>query len=393
MKFKPHRKEDPMHFPTKPMRKRLARAMLAAACASIMTACLSAGENTGPEKDPVDKPVPDAIARPFVFALSTDYRTGNYSAFGLDTAAALIDIAPIHSDATVRYLGGDDIFILNRLKRDNLQVISSRNLKTVMQIQFPAQSNPYDIAVKDSLLYVACFGLDKILVFRQSDGSAQGEIDVSEFADSSDGFAETSEIMFVGGYLYALTANLDMKTYGPPMTAHLLKIDAATRTVTSSLELPFGNPASLTYDSVSGNIHIPCRGEYSHPDFTVKKDGGIVTVDLAAFTVTDTLIMEDALGGNVNGALFHDGKLFMSLGTDAKDRIIAISLLGAQVEVIAELPGYGTGGMAIDAPSRTLVVGDRGGKSLRYFDLDTFDERSAASAGMELPPSSLAIIR
>lgn len=374
-----------MHLPNKPTRKQLARAIAAAACASVMSACLSAGEDT---------PEPKPIERPYVFSTTSKYgNAGNYSAFGLEKADARIDISPINSDAAVRYPGGEDIYILNRSNRDNLQVIDSRNLKTVMQIPLPPNSNPYDVAVKDSLLYVALFGHDKILIYRQRDGVQEGEIDVSAFADSIDGLAETSELRFVGDDLYALTANLDMKSYGPPMTAHLLKIDPASRTVKQSLELPFGNPASLTYDAESGAFHIPCRRQYSNPDFSVKMDGGIVSVDLAGFSVTDTLITEESLGGNVNDAHLHEGRLFMSLGTSGKDRIIAISLADAAVEVVAELPAYSTGGMAIDAPSNTLVVGDRSGLSLRAFDLDSFAERSKVGEGMELPPTSLAIIR
>lgn len=366
-------------------RKRSLRAILAIAALSNLAACLK-------DSDKIVIPEPPEAA--FVFAIASDYKSGSYSVLGLDSAFSRIGAEAIHSDAVARYLGGNDIFVLNRFMRDNLQVIDRRSLLTVMQIPFPALSNPQDIAARDGLLYVAFYGLDKIIIYAQDDGSKQGEIDVSAYADTADGFAETSALLFVGGDLYALTANLDSKTYGPPMTPHLLKIDVSSRQVTEALELPFGNPASLTWDSAAGRIHIPCRGEYTLSDFvTIKTDGAIISIDPESFAVSDTLITEAALGGNVNAALLHGRNLFMSLGTGLEDRIIAISLDNAGVEEIATLGGYKTGGMAIDGETATLIVGDRDGKNLRRFDADTFAEKPAFQPALDLPPASLAVIR
>ena len=383
-KTTPHPKDGIMQPQSTSPRKRILQTILAAVSIFNLAACLHDSD------DPV---TPEPPSTAFVFAVTSDYKSGSYSAVGLDSAFSRVGVEAIHSDAVTYYRGGDDIFILNRMMRDNLQVIDRRSLLTVMQIAFPALSNPYDIAVKDSLLYVAFYGLDKILIYAQGDGSPQGEIDLSAYADSADGFAEASALRFVEGDLYVLTANLDSKTHGPPMPPHLLKIDIASRQVTAALELPFRNPASLTYDSAAGRFHIPCMGEYIHPDFSINADGAILSVDLAAFAVADTLITEAALGGNLNAALLHGGKLFLSLGTGSEDRIVAISLADAEVEEVTSLGAYATGGMAIDAATATLIVGDRAGKTLRRFDTDTFVENTAYRVPLNLPPASLAVIR
>lgn len=335
-------------------------------------------------------------ALPMVFATTSDYKTGSYSVHGLDSNYTRNNLDPIHSDAGLRYLGGDDIFIINRLGRDNLQIVDRHNLKTVLQIALPALSNPYDVALKDSLIYVALFGTDKIGIYRQSDGAKAGEIDVSAYADTSDRLPETSSLAFINGDLYALTANLDTKNGYVPLTAHLLRIDVGTKTVKQALALPYGNPAGLTWDSAANRIYVPCRGEYSNEDYSPKADGAIVAIDPSTLEVSDTIALEKDLGGNVNGALLYGGKLFMDVGINGAESISAISLADGKSEEIVALGAYASGGLAIDAATKTLCVGDRkkGGPGLRLFDLATFAEKSVPGIGIgTLPPTNLAVIR
>ncbi len=339
---------------------------------------------------------PPVSEKAFLFSVTTDYKTGSYSAFGIDSAFIRNSIEPIHSDAVVRYLGGNDIFVINRLGRDNLQIVDRHNLRTVLQFRFDALSNPQDIALKDSLLYVSFLGKNKIGVYNESEGALKGEIDLSAYADSSDQLAEAADLLFVGSDLYAITENLDTKTPNwNPLTAHLLKIDIAARKVAKSLELPFGNPAGMTYDSASGKLYVPCRGSYTDTDFTVKKDGGIVGIDLARFAVADTLAREADLGGNVNRAQLYDGRLIMDLGTDLAEKVVAISLHDGTAKDIVQLDPYTVGDLAVDAATATLFIGDRkkGAASLRIFDLATFSEKAGSKVDLGMPPGSMAVIR
>jgi DNA-binding beta-propeller fold protein YncE len=356
--------------------------VLAAALALGLSGCLS--------EDELMEKAPD---KAYVIATTSDYKTGNYSLFGLDSAFTRTNVDPIHSDATVRYHGGDDIIIINRLKRDNLQIVDKHNLKTVLPITLPALSNPYDAEVRDGKIYVAMIAYDSILVFNQKDGSRFGAISVHAYADA-DGFAEATALKFVGGALYAILGNLDTKTYTPLPRPKLLKIDVKALKVEKALDLPFSNPAGITWDKDGGKLYIPCVGEYTESDFfTPKLDGGIAVIDLAAFTASE-LIGEKDLGGNVGSALFHSGKLIFTLGVAGADKVTALTVAAKAVTTIATLGAFAGGGLALDAQTNTLCVGDRGkGKGLRLFDLDTFKERTASNIDLGLPPSSLAIIR
>jgi hypothetical protein len=408
------RTRGPIARPSLPAHARLSAPMtLAIGSLLCLSACLSEGGLTpdeGKDPDPVaidSSRIKDSLrvldsihvqdslrTLPLVFAITSDYKTGSYSVHGLDSNYTKVDVDPIHSDAGVRYLGGDDIFIINRYKRDNLQVVDRRNLKTVMQIAFPSLSNPQDVALKDGLIYVAFYSLAKIGIYRQEDGVKAGEIDISAYADTSDHLPETAALKFVNGDLYAVLQNLDVNY--SPLTGQLLKIDVAAKTVKQALALPFGNPAGITWDPASGKLYIPCRGGYSNPDYSVKTDGGIAVVDASTLELADTLALETDLGGNVNSALIYGGNLIMVVGKGMSDDVVAISLVTGQAAPIVKLGGYASGGLAIDAPSRTLCVGDRkkGGPGLRLFDLAAFTEKSAPGIDLGLlPPSDLAVIR
>jgi hypothetical protein len=118
-------------------------------------------------------------------------------------------------------------------------------------------------------------------------------------------------------------------------------------------------------------------------------------VDLDAFEVSDTLATEAELGGNVNPAVLHDGKLFLSLGTDAADRIIAFSIADGKAQGIVDLAPYSTGGIALDAGTETLFVGDRasGNGQLRLFDAATLEEKPDSKVDLGMAPVDLAVIR
>lgn len=362
--------------------------LLAGSALLVLNACMT--DSGKDEASAID------VDKGYLFALTSDYQAaGNYSAYGIDSAFQFNLIDPVHPDAVVRYEGGDAIYVINRLGRDNMQVIDSRHLKTTLQIKFDAQSNPQDAVRKDGLIYVAFLATDKIGIYREADGGSEGSIDVSAYADESDGLAELADLQFADGVLYALTQNIDSKHGYAPLTAHLLRIDLAAGKVDRALELPFGNPAAITYDSSAARLYIPCRGEYADAAYKVNADGGIVSVDLDAFEVSDTLATEAELGGNVNPAVLHDGKLFLSLGTDAADRIIAFSIADGKAQGIVDLAPYSTGGIALDAGTETLFVGDRasGNGQLRLFDAATLEEKPDSKVDLGMAPVDLAVIR
>jgi hypothetical protein len=361
---------------------------------SLSAAAFAAAGLTGCLQDDSAAKAAPIPGTPILFALTSDYHTGSYSVFGIDSDFAALDIAPIHSDAVIRYCGGSDIYVINRLGRDNIQVIDRHNLQTVMQIDLADLSNPYDVAVKDSLIYVAEFASAKIEVFGQNQGDHRSDIDLSAFADTSDGLPETTELAIIDGYLYALAANLDAKNTFAPLTAKLIRYDLSKKTF-ASLDLPFGNPVNMAWDSAGGKLYIPCRGVFLKPDYSgFVLDGGIATINLSDFTVGATVATEEALNGSLNKAVFHDGGLYMDLSTALNEKIVSISVGDGAVKELGGADSYKVSGIALDAKAATLFIGDRK-LGLRAFNLAADGAEKAlgkASAGA-LPISDIAVIR
>jgi hypothetical protein len=331
----------------------------------------------------------------FVFAITTseDFKTGSFAAYGLESRATLTNLEANHPDAVVRYRGGSDIFVINRLGRDNLLVVDRNNLKVVLPIKFPALSNPQDVEARDGLIYASFLAYDSVLIYDQKEGGRAGAIDIGAYADS-DGHAEAAALRFAGDYLYLVAQNLDTRTvpfWTPYPGPKLLKIDVKKREVAEAFTLPLANPQGIAYDSAKGMLYIPCLGGYLNEDFSPKLDGGIVAFDPAKGEAS-VLKTEAELGGNVGDARFADGKLFFDLATASADRIVALDVADKSVATITELKPYQGGGLAVDAETHTLCIGDRT-KGLRLFALDTFKEKDSAAIDLGLLPADLAVIR
>jgi hypothetical protein len=331
--------------------------------------------------------VPDGVG--YLFALTSDYKTGNYSIVGIDSSFSEKNIGPVHSDAVARYFGGSDIYIINRMGRDNMQVVDRGNLKTVLQYKFPPLSNPQDAAIQDGKVYVAFMGRDWIGIYGQENGDSLGAIDLHAYSDSADSLPETFALRLAGGKLYALAQNLDMHQFGLPLTAHLIQIDTASRKAVKSLELPFGNPQGIAYDAEAGKFYIPCIGNYG------AADGGIVSVDLEGFAVTDTVATEEALGGDLGSAHLYKGKLILGVGAADAQKVVAVDVADGKAEEIFRTDLYSLGGLAIDAKTATLYAGDRkkGEERLRIFDLDGYKEKSGSKVDLGMPPVDMVVIR
>ncbi len=357
-----------------------------------LTGCIFSTDNGG--SGPASTPV--AVEKGILFAVTSDYQTaGGYAVFGLDSQFVDKSHDTLFKDVGVRYFGGDDIILLNRLGRDNMQIIGRHNLKTVLQFKFPALSNPQDVALKDSLFYVGFYADAKIRVYRQSDGAPKDSIDISAYADTSDHLPETSQLFLHGDKLYAILENLDTKHDYAPLQAKLLSIDLKTKAI-QSLDLPFGNPLSIAFDSTTGKLFIPCWGVVTNPDYTLKLDGGIVAVKLSTFTVSDTLATEKSLGGSLSKAVLYNGKLYMGL-TTAKDssfadKLIAINLGDGKVTEILQTGGYAVNGLVVDEKTGTLFFGDKD-LGLRKIDLATGLEKPDSKIKLDLPIIDLAIVR
>lgn len=154
--------------------------------------------------------------------------------------------ASIHSDAVVRY-ANQRIFIVNRLNRDNIQVLNPELLYlTEREISVGVGSNPHDIAVAAmDRAYVPLYERNYLQLVNPLAGVLTGRINLAVFADA-DGIPEMSGAHIEGNLLYVALQRLDRNAavgiFPPADFSYLIEIDTLSNQVVQAIVTPFANP-------------------------------------------------------------------------------------------------------------------------------------------------------
>ncbi len=312
-----------------------------ASCAAVLGAC---GDNLGAPGPDAGVPGPGATA----FVVAGDYMgTGIASTIALParTVAQNVIAGVASGDPVVRHHDGR-IYIINRFGADNVTVLDAESHALIEQISTGAGSNPQDVAVRGSTLYVAALNAPGILVLdvtRPDDGVIQ-TIDLSAL-DPVDGLPDCSSVYLVEDTLYA-TCGL-LQNFSPVGPGKVAIIDAAARTFTSSIDLETANPVGFLQPAPAGSA--------------LAGDLLVATVDYSALT---TGCIEHIRTGDAPSA----GCLVQNqdLGGYAND----IAAGAGDTLYIAILRGYGAGG-----PDAVLTSYDLGTSQLRQTSISLAGQR------------------
>src|SRR5262245_44863602 len=128
---------------------------------------------------------PARAAETRAFVLTTDFTTGSLSVANLDTRAVTKDVAPVHSDAVMRWFKGL-LYVVNRFGQDNIQVIDpAQGYATVRQFSTGNGTNPQDICfVSPTKAYITRYEVTDLLIVNPSTGASLGVIPLGAFADA-----------------------------------------------------------------------------------------------------------------------------------------------------------------------------------------------------------------
>jgi len=243
-----------------------------------------------------------AASKAFVFG--TDFSTGSLSAVSTPGLASSCDVASPHSDARLRYFGGQ-LYVINRFGADNIQIVDPVSYGTVRQFSVGNGANPYDIAVLSSTrAYVTRYERRELWIVDPSTGLKTGEIDLGALSDA-DGVPEMDRIAVVGPLAFVSLQRLDRNGGFVPTDSSLVAVidtrtdqlvdcDAVAAGV-QAIRLPRANPVTdFALDATASRLLIGCAGFYG------VFDGGIVAIDAATLTSTEVVISDAALGGDCN---------------------------------------------------------------------------------------------
>ena len=243
-----------------------------------------------------------AASKAFVFG--TDFSTGSLSAISASTHVPSCDVASPHSDARLRFFGGQ-LYVINRFGADNIQIVNPVTYATVRQFTVGNGSNPYDIAVlSPTRAYVARYERREVWIVNPATGAKTGEIDLGAFADA-DGIPEMDRIAVVGPLAFVSLQRIDRNGgFVPTDTALVAVIDTRTDQVVDcdpaepgvqAIRLPRTNPVTdFAFDRTTSRLLLGCAGFYG------ALDGGIVAIDAASLTSTQVLATDAQLGGDCN---------------------------------------------------------------------------------------------
>jgi hypothetical protein len=274
----------------------LAKALLI--LSSFLSGLLSAGCTISP-KEP-----PSAAASNVVFATTSDFQSGSYSAISLDGFGAANGLGTIHSDAIARYNPHNEkVYVLNRLGVDNIQILDPKdNYRTVNEISLPRGSNPQDIAFAGAQrAYVSLYGEDYLLKIQPSTGNTLKRIDLAYLADG-DGLPETQKLFFYDqgpGLLFVSLQRLDRgNLFHTTDKSTVVVIDTLQDKIVREFTLNFTNPYSrFHYDGGQDRLYLSCVGEFGN---YFALDGGIEVFELDSdadnITLLTPLVTESELG-------------------------------------------------------------------------------------------------
>lgn len=354
-------------------------------CALLLAACGSGDDDGG-----------GLPGEATVFAVSTDYvSTGVASTVAIPslevTQNAIAGVAS--TDPTVRYIDGT-LYVINRFGADNITIIDPETTMLVAQISTGAGTNPHDLAVVGTRLYVAAFGSGDVLVIdaaRPSEGVI-ATIDLS--AMDPDGVPNCTAITSVGDYVYVVCGVLDDEDgfFTPRGPGRLAVIDPSDDSLVTDIALAGTNPQGrLTVappeSSISGELLIDAVPNYG--DLT---EGCIERIIPGAEPEPNGCLVQHATLGGYAGSMAWSGAdlwLAVTTGWDQEDfqplgMVIPFDTADMTLAATPMTPSSQRPFDVVRCPTGHLVVADAAG-GLRVYD-SAGVEQTTEPLDIGLPP-------
>lgn len=267
----------------------------------VLFTIAACGDNVDPPGPPVDSSLDAAPARirAVVVTPSNNFTPGQpgiLSVLDLQSRAVTIGAGPamaVGSDPVLRK-HGDELFIINRAE-NNITILDAGDLHLVEQIGTGAGTNPQDVAVLGSKLFVATFG-NKGMVELTRGSSTTIEYDL--VVDDPDGKPNCHSVVAVGGDLYVSCGLLDDTNANLPPRGlgRIYVVDPATRMLKRTITLANANPFGLLEQIPE---HAPNAGDLVIPSINFATGAGCIErITVGANAASAGCIVTNAQLGN-----------------------------------------------------------------------------------------------
>jgi len=376
------------HFPS---RKSLFAALGLVAANSFFSGCVE-DSIAGRDENPPDDTASTLLRR--VYVATSDYTSGLLLSFDADSLKRGPDSLEIHSDSRI-VSHGEYLYVLERFGADNILKYDPVAGRVVYQKHLADMANPADIGFHDdSTAYVAMENTTTFLKVDPRTGTLRDSVDLSDYIftpDSGQGEKAQSPHAFavqVSGdtvFLGLQRRNGDYRF--PGGASFILMLDANTLAVLDTLVAPGSNASVLWMDE--DGIYLACQGALT--DLT---DGGIYRWDKTDWQAT-TLFSGEAIAGNITSVVCDtQARCYASVGKSwPNTQILSLDFKTRTVQ--DSLPGLkeAGGGLAWDAKTGRLWVGERNATQSGLVVFDAQREKVGATLKTGLPPADLHLAR
>jgi WD40 repeat protein len=246
-------------------------------------------------KSSPDAPLSNVPTAVVVAGDFTPGHPGVLATVDIETQKVTTGVAPqgaVGDDPELR-LFGSDLYVINRADGDNITILGAVSLSLVDQLATGASSNPQDVAVTSTHLYVPILGGSGVAVLTENSTSIS-VIDLSAGAISP-GLPFCEANILVGTKLYVACEELDASNNdAATVPGNVFVIDTTTNTVSSSFSLMNEDPV--------GGFHLMPNGDLAIATANYMTEAGCIEQITTTGTPASAgcLVTNQSLGGTVN---------------------------------------------------------------------------------------------
>ena len=359
--------------------------LVLAACGDNQKIAVDAAGGDSPAVDDAGRPLPRAVA------VGTDFQTGIVSALDVDGLQLHQNVVAqaASTDPVIRRVG-DKLYVINRFGFNAITVIDAHTLTLITQLSTGASSNPQDVAVVGTSLYVPATGTAGVVKLDAGTG-AKSTIALDTAVGDPDGTPDCISAYAVGTKVFVACDLLD-SSFTPRGVGKVAVIDTTTDSVSTVVSLTYKNPQGFftqapASSAFAGDLLIP-----TVPAFDTYTEGCIERVSTGA-TPADTCaagLHNSDLGGFATKAEATADTLWLSVVVDANFATVSGTLrkydLAAGTLAPAVSPSTETIGDLATCPDGSVVAVDQtmNSNGLRVYSGTT--ERTTDPISIGLPP-------
>ncbi len=289
---------------------------------------------------------------------------------------------------------GENIFVLERYGADNIVLIDQKGQKIKWQQSLETNDNPSDVVkASDTEVWVGLEGPNKIVKVAVADGKVTKTIKTDDFAKAEGQFANVVDLEVSGDTLFALFRRAVAgwpAGYPDPGLLAMYKLNDGT--LLDTIRLAKVDPSAMAF--VNGKLYVASAGQYDASGTLADDTRGIEVVDFAKKAST-TVVDGTKLGGGISSFAVDakNGIAYAAIYKNYGDvPLVQVNLSAKTVTSIAGVSDV-EGGLAFDAATSSLYIGDRvyGSEAVYVYKAGKVSKLEAA-AGV-LPPYSITIMK